>query len=499
MKHTLTLLAVLLLAGLHAAEPASADTVPVAAQEASVPPGAWKLLFSSPPDITNTWGKIHFGATALQKLQACGNPGFEVIHTIPQSDGSCLVYGSAFNEDKNIKNFTNAFAQMAEVKTTWNLVRATTRDGVRFENVETVFTSAPANWQPHCAIAYNPNAKEFLMLRIVTDTNGMGYRAFFSPDGKNWKLHSNEPPFYDGDSMSLFWSPKAGRFVCICKTLQPFLKHLQDHGGRTSSLHNGDLRDRRVQIVRSSLDGRRWEPDVSMQDLWDRSGKKSHVPREFMTVSDANDPPDMEFYRCISFWYHDRSYAMVLNYAASPLAKLKHAPQLDTEWWFGRDGLHWERPYRGINALGDTFPEGYCVTHNPMNLNGMTLFRFGNKLLGMKQDRISYVGARANAEFSTTPFQMPKGDLLLNAAAPAPERAFAAQQAYIMVAVLDDKGEVVPGFEREKCVIQNADKIDLPLRWNGKSARELFGRNIRLRFSLRSASIFAVTSAPDRK
>jgi hypothetical protein len=28
---------------------------------------------------------------------------------------------------------------------------------------------------------------------------------------------------------------------------------------------------------------------------------------------------------------------------------------------------------------------------------------FGNQLLGMKQDRISYVGSRANAEFSTTP------------------------------------------------------------------------------------------------
>jgi hypothetical protein len=333
------------------------------------------------------------------------------------------------------------------------------------------------------------------MLRILTDTNGMGYRAFFSPDGKNWKLHSNEPLFYDGDSMSLFWSPKAGRFVCICKSLQPFLKHLQDHGGITPSLKNNNLRDRRVQMIRTSLDGWQWQPDVSMHDLWNRSGKKDHVPVEFMLTPDANDPPDMEFYRCISFWYHDRSYAMTLNYAASPLAKLKHAPQLDTEWWVAQDGLHWERPYRGINALGDTFPDGYCVPHNPMNLGGMTLFRFGNKLLGMKQDRISYVGARANVEFSTKPFQMPSGDLLLNAAAPSPERAFATQQAYIMVAVLDEKGAVVPGFEADKCVFKNANEIGLPLLWNGKSTRELAGRTISLRFQLRSANVYAVTSA----
>ena len=59
---------------------------------------------------------------------------------------------------------------------------------------------------------------------------------------------------------------------------------------------------------------------------------------------------------------------MTLNYAASPLAPRKHAPQLDTEWWVGRDGLSWQRPYRGLNALGDTFPDGYDITHNPMNL-----------------------------------------------------------------------------------------------------------------------------------
>lgn len=465
-----------------------------AAADAPATVEAFKLLFSDQRDVTNTWGKIHFGATALQKLQACENPGFEVIHSIPQSDGSCLVYGSAFHEDPDIISYTNTFADMPRVKHTWDLVRATTRDGVRFENIEKVFASAPANWTPHCAIAYTPDKKQFLLLRIIVDPNGMGYRAFFSPDGKSWTLHSNDPLFYDGDSMSLFWSPKLERLVCVCKSLQPVIKHLQDHGGRTSLLKNSDRRDRRVQVVRTSRDGRQWEPDVSMHDLWDRSGKKDHVPRDMMLAPDDNDPPDLEFYRCIGFWYHDRCYAMTLNYAASPLARLKHGPQLDTEWWTGRDGLQWERPYRGLNALGDTFPEGYCVTHNPMNLNGMTLFRFGNKLLGMRQDRLSYVGARANAEFSTVPFAMPRGDLLLNAAVPSLDRPFATQQSYIMAAVLDENGAVLPGFEQDKCLIKAGDQIDLPLLWSGKSARELAGQKIILRFYLRSANVYAVTS-----
>ena len=41
------------------------------------------------------------------------------------------------------------------------------------------------------------------------------------------------PLFYDCDSLGLFWSPAAKRFVCTNKTLQPFLKHIQDHGEPT--------------------------------------------------------------------------------------------------------------------------------------------------------------------------------------------------------------------------------------------------------------------------
>jgi hypothetical protein len=344
-------------------------------------------------------------------------------------------------------------------------------------------------------LAYNADAKEFLALKLRMDDNGFAYRAYFSPDGQHWQEHAGNPLFYDGDSLGLLWSPAARRFVCIAKTFQPFRKHIPDHGGTHPQNKNDNLRDRRVLAIRSSVDGRQWVPPDSLRDIWNRLGNYQPVPTEHMLTPDADDPPDLEHYRGIGFWYHDRSYQMVLNYAASALTPRKHAPQLDTEWWVSRDGLRWERPYRGVNALGDSFPGVACITHNPLVIDGMLLFHCGHQLLGMKQDRISCVGSRANAEFSTKPFRMPAADLCLNAAVPSPERAFAAQQAYVMVAVLDDGGTVVPGFEPEKCTVQKADQIDLPLRWNGRSARELSGRTIRLRFYLRSTNIYAVTSS----
>lgn len=433
------------------------------------------LLFSDTQDVTNVWGKIHFGTTPLERVATCAYPGFELSYCQPRSDGAWDVHGLTFEAGPPVKN------QVKE-HNTWQVIRAETRDGKRFENRETVYESEPGPWTFNHAMAYNPEAKEFMLLKLKMDDSGFRYTAFFSPDGRAWAEHPRSPLFYDGDAISLFWSPQLRRMVCVSKSLQPVTgtKHIPDHGGKC----------RRVLSIRTSRDGRLWEPTESMEDVWNRGGRWKPMPDALLTVPDEIDPPDLEFYSGNAFWHHDRSYMMVLNYAASPLTAGKHAPQLDTEWWVGRDGLRWVRPGRGVNATG---AEVTRLTHNPLIIGGMFLFHYGNRLLGMKQDRVSFVGARANAEFSTTPFTMPAGDLLLNAAVPSPERAFATQQAYIMVAVLDEHGTVVPGFGAEHCTITAEDQIDLPLVWDDRSARALAGRRICLRFYLRGASIYAVT------
>jgi hypothetical protein len=448
-------------------------------------PKQFKLLFSNAQDITNTWGKLHFGATPMQKIRACQDPGFVLACCRPQADGTWEVYGQSFKLDEAGKEY--------EKKNTWRIVHATTRDAEHFEKVETVFEGEPGCWTPHLGLAFNPDRKEFLMLKLRYDRDGFGYMAFFSPDGRHWQEHPGNPLFRDCDSLGLFWSESARRFICTAKSLQPVPKHYPDHGGTHPNLP-GDLRDRRVLCIRSSRDGRQWEPSESLVDVWNHRGNYKSLPAEFLTVPDADDPQGMEFYRGIGFWYHDRSYMVVLNYAASPLLPRKHGPQLDTEWWISRDGLRWDRPYRDINAVGDAFPGVVNITHNPMLIDGLLLFHFGSQLLGVQQDRISYVGARASAEFSTAPYLAPAADLYLNAAVPSPSREFAAPQAYLMAAVLDEHGKVLPGFEAEKCLIQKSDRIDTPLRWAERSAHDLAGRIVSLRFYLRSANIYAVTA-----
>jgi hypothetical protein len=293
--------------------------------------------------------------------------------------------------------------------------------------------------------------------------------------------------------MTVFWSPALKRFVLVSKSLQPFRKHIRDHGGPTKALGDEAWRDRRVLMFRSSPDGRHWEPSESLPDVWDQHSQKGSHPPELLTLPDADDPPDLEFYSGNGFWYHDRAYLMALNYAASPIYPGEHAPHLDNEWWTSADGLHWERPARGVNAL-EVFPQPQRLEMPPMIIDGNLLWRHGKMLLGLPEDRICGVSARANGEFSTKSFQMPDGDLYLNAAVPATERPFAKQQAYVMVAVLDDEGQVIPGFEPDRCIIQNEDRRDILLKWGDATARQLAGRTIRLRFFLRSANIYTASS-----
>jgi len=77
----------------------------------------------------------------------------------------------------------------------------------------------------------------------------------------------------------------------------------------------------------------------------------------------------------------------VLNYAGCfvplgtpPVAANGHGPSLDTELWISRDGLNWDRPFRGINLS-----DAGMVEHNPMVVNGKLLFHhpMGKLMVGI--------------------------------------------------------------------------------------------------------------------
>jgi hypothetical protein len=489
------------------------SSIPIAsAQDISRPP--LKLLFSGNRDLFDPWGQLQISVTPVDSIssksppsvmpslnqEGMAQPEKQVVGAFPLANGKWKVYFQDF------ANLPVAWPGMAR----WRLRRGTTTDGLTFGNLETVIPETTGPWTRHLAMAYNPDLGEYLMLKLKTDprgaspndSDGFAYHAWFSSDGRRWTKFAGTRRdgglFYEGDAMTVFWSPVLKRFVLVSKSLQPWDKRIRDHG-RTK---------RRVLVLRTSPDGREWTPGGDLTNIFGLNPRRpsdSH-PAGWYTVPDAQDPPDLEFYSGNAFWYHDRAYMMVLNYAASRMFPGAHGEELDNEWWTSDDGLHWQRPARGVNALAPFRMAHKRYEMAPIVLNGQLIWIHQGRHFGLPEDRISGVNARVNGEFSTRIFTMPDGDLLLNAAVPSLDRPWLRRtpQPYVMVEVLNAQGEVIPGFERTNCVIWDksdgqardiqVDRADLRLLWNGVSARKLTGQTIRLRFYFAGSTIYAITS-----
>ena len=439
-----------------------------------------KLLFSDEKDITDAWGKLHFGATPLRFMGRTEDPGFMTSCCVPCSDGTWDIYGYRFVFDRE----TSAVVAMNWTDSKWEIYRAKTSDGVHFDNTEKVFTSEIGNWDHYLSIVHNPVTGTFLALK----RKKQHIYGYTSQDGRTWTLHP-DAPFFDSGYVCAFWSPANRRYIATSKFAENYSVHLKTR-------YPLELDKRRIMALWWSEDGAVWNP-----------------PEGIHITPDEEDPPDLQFYRGVGFGYEDRCFLLMLNYMDSALLIDKHGPHIDTEWWLSRDGIQWTRPYRSINAT----PDGTkIITHNPTVIDGKLLFYFGNQYTGFKeditavygveQDRLTYVSARAHGEFSTTEFVMPDEDLWLNAAIPSPDRSHATwavlendciqDEAYVMVAIVDETGKQISGFEPENCVFRGTDGTDLSLVWNGRTPREMAGRAIRLRFWIHSANVYAVTSTP---
>ena len=257
-----------------------------------------------------------------------------------------------------------------EARSVWRIHRGTTADGLTFGNIEQVFESEPGPWAKHTTIAYNPDAGEFLALKLKNHPTGFDVMSYFSEDGQLCREGPENPVYADGDSLGAFWCPESGRYICINKTYNFVKKHIPDYG-YLRKIDGRHVQSRRACSLRWSRDGCRWEPSDRTYEI-----TGTPLPEGFLLMPDGDDPPDIEFYCGMGFWYHDRCFLMMLNYAATPLTPGKHGPHLDSEWWISRDGLRWERPYRHINAIAE-MPQGIgIITHNPMLIDGKILFHF---------------------------------------------------------------------------------------------------------------------------
>jgi hypothetical protein len=462
--------------------------------------GRFKLLFMHGPDVEDTSGRVTFVSNAFRQLhQKSGTAMDHTYATVRQPDGSWMAYGMfVLGGDTHAAKPSSAYVSCT----------ARTANGYTFTDGQQLpwkegagpFLKLDDHGQPNPMLqqsfAYNAIAREVLLLyyeRYNPSGNGFALNAFKSTDGLKYSTVSGNPVFYGQDAFHVMWDPKSRDYLCYQVNFQPWKKKYPDNAQQ----------GRRVITIRRSHDGITWSPQ------WNDWTLGPGFPKEMMLTPDSNDPVDVEFYWFTPFPYEDRYIGIVSLYEPcppkvnprNPDKPAAHGPYLGYEWWLSDDAIHWKRPYQtqylGLEP-GDTsaFEQGVFLAPpgNPIVANGEILF---DGSWGVKEDRIAGAATGPNGEFSTHKFIMPAAALFLNATARwfgQKEALFLQRQAYVIVALLDQAGQPIPGYEKENCVFGDVDAPNLPLVWGGRNAAELVGKTVQLRFYFRNARIYAVTA-----
>jgi hypothetical protein len=429
-----------------------------------------KLIFADKHDIHDPVGQIRYGANSLEfSGNPAGIPDLRVTCPVKQDDGSYLVYG--------LQNPLHAKGDGV-----FRIFRFRTYDAIHYIDREVVYESEKGSWIGNGSIIYNPEDKSFLCLQWLKPEKGHAVQVFASSNGADWKPLYEKHAYYDHDSGKGMFDAEKGEYVVYQATYQNHPKPYEDNCYENM---------RRTMHIRTSKDGKEWTPS---DDVF----SDGHLmPDSVMITPDSEDPPELEFYDFAAFKYQDRYVGMMQNYAASPRFLFPwraHGPHLSTEWWISRDGRSWQRPYRDLFAAG---PAPWIIHTEPMTINNRHHWLIKGGIYSIPEDRIFYTGALANASFTTELFE------IKNVSCPIKINASLGfygedkypgfkQQRYLTAELLDEKGEVIPGYEVHLCTIKDLTEGYTPLWWYTSSRMKMEGRKVKIRFYLRDARIYSI-------
>lgn len=283
-----------------------------------------------------------------------------------------------------------------------------------------------------------------------------------SADGVHWTLAPGRSAVFTehNDAYSLVRNPSGDGWLLYQTRLEPWPdKPLRDN---LPGL-------RRVISLRRSRDLTAW------------------TPQETILCPDGEDAPGAEFYFLKAFRYADRYVGVIMKYYADPRLPGKHSGLYRMEVAFSSDGVRWERPYRsvdlGVWSYADPFVHRGDLCMVASRLGALSLYR-------MRMDGLASCEAIGEGSFCTRPFIVPADDVTLNADC---------RRGTVSVEVLDASGATIPGYEPERCRLGGNDSTCIPLRWDGRGLSTLAGRTVRLRFTLRSARIYALASKAEER
>ena len=303
-----------------------------------------------------------------------------------------------------------------------------------------------------------------------TPNMGDGVSVAFSPDGIRWTKYEGNPVISRSSDthVLLGWDDLPDKYVAFARP----------------SVHEGNT-TRRI--------GRATSDDFIH---W--------TDPEDVLVPDSDDPPATEFYGMPVFKYEGLYIGQLWMYYARPEeTPIRFASTVDVQLAVSRDGIAWERaggrkPFIPNGPPGSIDAGEIYTATGPVVLGDELWFYYSPGamehgvtgrsgpicLAKLRQDGFVSVDAGDDTgSLVTKPFRCEGGPLTINAAA---------RYGMVSVAVLDEDGIQFPGYSRQECALFDGDSVRHRVTWREMlSLEELKGKNVRLKFYIKSASLFS--------
>lgn len=317
----------------------------------------------------------------------------------------------------------------------------------------------------------NPDCKPEALYKALARSED-GLIAFQSPDGIHWSLIQEEAVITKGafDSQNLaFWDSVRGRYV---------------------DFHRG-FRDGVRDIMTCTSDDFIHWTEPKWLDYGD-------APREHL-YTNAVTP----YFRAphIFMGFPGRFMPSRKKIQEHPYPGVS-----DAVFMTSRDGLHWHRWLEAFVRPGlqrerwwerNNYTAWGILVTKPLitglpdelsfylnehyYLDGNRLRRFSLRMDGFVSVHAPYAGG----EFVTHPLVFEGGKLVINYSTSA--------AGSIRVEITDQNGQVIPGFELDKCPEIYGDEVEKAVEWSSSSElSSLSGQIIRLRFVLKDADLYSL-------
>jgi len=319
-----------------------------------------------------------------------------------------------------------------------------------------------------------------------------GAASFYSADGLRWDVYPGAEPAIAIDVRVVDGEVQRGEGPNDANSVSP--DRLDGQFVNWQVVRQFISKDKQV-YARDLMAGSRLERVIAMQTSSDFVHWTE--PRKIITPSD-DDPDYVQFYGMGGFRYGNYWLGTLWMYYV-------HDQSMDLELALSRDGYHWTRPFPGrrLVCLGTAgaFDAGMIMSASaPVVVGDQIYIYYGGEdhrhdeagyaeigLATLPLDRWAGLQTGKRGFLRTVPFTFEGTALELNAYAHGGE---------ICVALFNESGRPMPGYDVAQCVPVVGDQTHARLRWIGAADGDLShlrGDRICIHCDIQNATLYSVS------